>query len=202
MTGEEEDTDVGFPGPEHHIAERDLPMKAAMGVLALGAIVGGALQIPKTTHVIERFLHPTFADSSLYERTPSDSLLATGLVVGALVGIVGIAIAWYVWVARPGTADAIRERFAPLHRFVVNKWYFDEALDVLFVRPATWFGRFAAETFERVVVSGALIGGTTTVVRAGSAAVRAAQNGFLRYYAGLLVVGLSALALYFLLQSS
>ncbi|MEA2274025.1 MAG: NADH-quinone oxidoreductase subunit, partial [Solirubrobacteraceae bacterium] len=152
MTGEEEDTDVGFPGPEHHIAERDLPMKVAMGVLALGAIVGGVLQIPKTTHVIERFLHPTFADSSLYERTPSDSLLAVGLVVGALVGLAGIAIAWYVWVARPGTADAIRERFAPLHRFFVNKWYFDEALDVIFVRPAAWFGRFAAETFERVVV--------------------------------------------------
>ena len=45
-TGEEEDTDVGFPGPEHHIAERALPMKVAMGLLAVGATVGGLLQIP------------------------------------------------------------------------------------------------------------------------------------------------------------
>jgi NADH-quinone oxidoreductase subunit L len=38
-------------------------------------------------------------------------------------------------------------------------------------------------------------------VRAGSAAVRAAQNGFLRYYAGLLLVGVAGVALYFLLQA-
>ena len=47
VTGEEEDTDVGFPGPEHHIAEHELPMRIAMGVLALGAIVAGWLQVPK-----------------------------------------------------------------------------------------------------------------------------------------------------------
>ena len=46
LTGEEEDTDVGFPGPEHHIAERDWPMKGAMAVLALLALVGGVMQIP------------------------------------------------------------------------------------------------------------------------------------------------------------
>ena len=41
MTGEIEDTDVGFPGPEHHIAEREFPMKIAMGALAVLAIIGG-----------------------------------------------------------------------------------------------------------------------------------------------------------------
>src|SRR5919199_757913 len=45
-TGETEDTDVGFPGPEHHIAERALPMKAAMALLAVGAVVLGVLQLP------------------------------------------------------------------------------------------------------------------------------------------------------------
>ena len=39
LTGEKEDTDVGFPGPEHHVAERSAPMRAAMGPLALLAIV-------------------------------------------------------------------------------------------------------------------------------------------------------------------
>src|ERR687893_272359 len=49
MTGEVEDTDVGFPGPEHHIAERAGPMKVAMGTLAVLAIIGGFLQIPHVT---------------------------------------------------------------------------------------------------------------------------------------------------------
>ena len=46
MTGEVEDTDVGFPGPEHHIAEREFPMKLAMGGLAVLATIGGLLADP------------------------------------------------------------------------------------------------------------------------------------------------------------
>jgi NADH-quinone oxidoreductase subunit L len=52
-----------------------------------------------------------------------------------------------------------------------------------------------------VVIDGTLIGGTTGVVRASSAAVRAIQSGFLRYYAAMLILGVSAVSLYFLLQS-
>ena len=69
------------------------------------------------------------------------------------------------------------------------------------VRPFAWFGRFGQHTFERLFVNGALVGGSTGLVRAGSSAVRAAQNGFLRYYAGLVLVGVTVVVLYFLLQS-
>ena len=65
MTGEEEDTDVGFPGPGHFIAEREWPMKIAMGTLALLAIVGGVIQIPGVDDGVTKFLAPTFADSRL-----------------------------------------------------------------------------------------------------------------------------------------
>jgi NADH-quinone oxidoreductase subunit L len=51
------------------------------------------------------------------------------------------------------------------------------------------------------VVDGLLVGGTTAVVRAGSAAVRAVQDGYLRVYAALLVFGLVGVALYFLIVS-
>src|SRR5205807_2467942 len=59
-TGEAEDTDVGFPGPIHAIAERALPMRVAMGVLALGALGAGLVQIPKVDFVIDDFLRPSF----------------------------------------------------------------------------------------------------------------------------------------------
>ncbi|MEA2217567.1 MAG: NADH-quinone oxidoreductase subunit [Solirubrobacteraceae bacterium] len=199
--GEIEDTDVGFPGPEHHIAEREPTMKLAMGALAFLATVGGLLQIPKVTHAVDHFLAPTFADSKLYERDPSGGLIAFGLVLGAAVGVAGIAIAYYVWVLHPGVAARVRERLAPLHRLLVNKWYFDELIDVVAVRPAQWFGSFAQQTFERVFVNGLLVGGATGLVRVGSSAVRAAQTGFLRYYAAMLVVGMVGLTSYFLLQA-
>jgi NADH-quinone oxidoreductase subunit L len=203
-TGEAEDTDVGFPGPTHAIAERALPMRVAMGVLALGAVGAGLVQIPKVDFVIDDFLRPSFATSRLYEPHTRNGLLALGLVLGTLLGLAGIAIAYRVWVARPGTAAAVRARLPggrALYTLFVNKWYFDELIDALVVRPAAAAGRFARDTFERLFVEDTLVGGTTGLVRAGSAAVRAAQSGFVRYYAALLVLGVAGVGFYFLLQS-
>jgi NADH-quinone oxidoreductase subunit L len=200
--GEPEDTEVGFPGPLHHIAERSVPMKVAMGTLAVLATVAGFLQIPNVTDALSRFLEPTFAGSRLQHAVePSNALTYTGMVVGTLLGLAGIAIAYHVWVRRPGTSARLIERFGPLHKLFSNKWYADEAIDILVIRPFAWFGRFGQQTFERVFVQNTLMGGTTGVIRAGSAAVRAAQSGLLRAYAALLVLGTVGVALYFLLQS-
>jgi NADH-quinone oxidoreductase subunit L len=202
-TGEVEDTDVGFPGPEHHIAEREGTMKVAMGSLAVLAIVGGVLQIPKVTEVLHKFLEPSFADSRFYETLePSDGLTVLGLLTGATLSIAGIALAYHLWVRNAEAPASLRARLARPHQFFVNKWYFDEVIDRVIVRPFAWFGRFGRNTFERVVISGLLMGGTTAAVRAGSAAVRAAQSGYLRYYAALLLLGTTALGAYFLLAGT
>jgi NADH-quinone oxidoreductase subunit L len=200
--GEIEDADVGFPGPEHPIAERALPMKAAMGALAVLATVGGLVQVPFVDDVVTKFLEPTFADSKYIHLQPSDSLITFGLVLGTVIALAGIALAYRVWVLKPGSAAAWRERFAPAYTLLVNKWWFDEAIDLLVVRPFAAFGNFSRRTFERVVVEGTLVDGTTSVVRAGSAAVRSIQTGFLRYYAALLLLGGAAVVLYFLISAS
>jgi NADH-quinone oxidoreductase subunit L len=200
-TGEEEDTDVGFPGPVHAIAERALPMRAAMSVLAVGAVGAGLLQIPHVDFVIDDFLQPSFADSSLYATHTKNGVLALGLALGALLALAGIAIAYRVWVMRPGAAARVRERFRLVYELFLNKWYFDELIDVLVVQPTLAVGRFARDRFEPLVVEETLVGGTTGLVRASSAAVRRAQNGFVRYYAALLVLGVTGVGLYFLLQT-
>jgi NADH-quinone oxidoreductase subunit L len=200
-SGELEDTDVGFPGPEHHIAERSLAMRVAMGVLAIGATVGGIVLVPKTTTWLDTFLEPTFKGSSVVVN-PDDTLLWLGLVLGAALGVLGIFIAYTIWGRENGErAAALQARVPALHRFLYNKWYFDEAINYLVVQPWAWFGRFAQQTFERVFVNGTLVGGTSGLVRAGSAAVRAMQSGFLRAYAALLLLGAGLVILYFLLQS-
>jgi NADH-quinone oxidoreductase subunit L len=199
--GEEEDTDVGFPGPNHAIAERALPMRIAMGLLALGAVGAGLIQIPKVDFVIDDFLRPSFATSKLYEPHTKNGLLVFGLTLGTLIGLAGIALAYRIWVARPGTSAAIQARTRPLYELFVNKWYFDELIDAAVVHPMAAAGAFARDTFERVFVDDTLVGGTTGIVRAGSAAVRAAQSGFVRYYAALLVLGVTGVGFYFLLQT-
>jgi NADH-quinone oxidoreductase subunit L len=199
--GEVEDTDVGFPGPHHTVAERALPMKVAMTVLAIGAVGAGLVQVPGVDDVIVNFLRPTFAGSPLYEPHTRDGLLIFGMVLGTVLGLTGIAIAYRIWVKQPSIAVTARERFGALYELFVNKWYFDELIDYAIVRPAAAAGNFGKNTFERVFVQDTMIGGTTGLVRAGSAAVRAIQNGFLRYYAALLVIGVAGVGFYFLLQA-
>jgi NADH-quinone oxidoreductase subunit L len=151
---------------------------------------------------VDKFLAPTFHGSRYFEAlAPSDSFTLFGLLLGAAVGLAGIAVAYGIWVAWPGTAGRIRARLSPLHRLFVNKWYFDELIDIAVVRPFAWFGRFGQQTFERLFVQGTLVGGTSVVVRAGSAAVRGLQSGFLRAYAGLIILGAVSVAAYFLAQS-
>jgi NADH-quinone oxidoreductase subunit L len=199
-TGEPEDTDVGYPGSAHHIAEREREMWIAMAVLMVLSIFGGVLQIPGVTHVIENFLEPSFADSRFADVDVSGGLEALALVVGAACSLAGIALAWLLYVRRPGTTLALAERLRPLHDFLQRKWYFDEAYALLVVRPLRALGEWSSTVFEQRVVQG-LVGGATAAVRAGSSIVRVAQSGLVRYYALLLLAGVGGLALYFLLVS-
>ena len=202
MTGEEEDNDVGFPGPEHFIAEREWPMKIAMGLLALLALIGGVVQIPGVDDAIARWLHPSFADSRLAQIHVGVTPAWIGLAVGAGVAIVGISFAWRVWLAAPGTAARLQARLAPVHTFLSNKWYFDELIDLVVVRPALMMGRIVDSVLERGLIGGVITGGTTGAVRAGSAAVRRAQTGFVRFYAAAMIVSLFGVGLYFLVSAS
>jgi NADH-quinone oxidoreductase subunit L len=201
QTGEPEDTDVGYPGPEHHIAEREWPMRAAMALLGVGALLGGLLQIPGVDHVVTTFLEGTFETSPLYAMEPSTASAWTGLAVGGTISVIGIALAYLCYVRRPGITVALAQRYRRLHAFLFNKWYFDELQDALVYRPTIAIGRFANSVFERVVIDG-IVDGASGLVKGAGAAVRGAQSGFVRAYALLLVGGFTALGVYFLVVSS
>ncbi|HEU4599603.1 MAG TPA: NADH-quinone oxidoreductase subunit L [Solirubrobacterales bacterium] len=200
-TGEAEDTDVGFPGADHHIAESSAPMRIAMGVLAFLALFAGFVQVPGVDETITHFLDPVFADSPLAEIVPSVGASWFGLAIGAAISLAGIGIAYFLYVASPETPRRLEARFRGLHTFLFNKWYFDELIDFLVVRPALAVGRFANRVFERFVVDG-IVTGTEETVRGAGGIVSRIQNGFVRSYALLLVAGFAGLALYFLLTSS
>jgi NADH-quinone oxidoreductase subunit L len=200
-TGEKEDTEVGFPGPEHHIAEQAPPMRIAMGTLGFLALFAGLIQVPGLDNVLHNFLAPSFATSPFERIEPSTAASWEGLGVGTLIALAGIGIAYELYVRNPGRTARLIERLSGLHSFLIHKWYFDELIDWLVVRPALAIGRFCNGVFERFVVQG-IVNGTVEVVRDAAGVVRNVQSGFLRSYALLLVTGFAALALYFLLSSS
>ena len=178
-------------------------MRVAMSILAVGAVGAGLVQIPEVDDVITKFLEPSFAGSTLYTVHTRDGLLVFGLILGTLLGLCGhrdrLA---HLGQAADELAVRLRARaLARLHAVaqqVVLRRADRRARRADRPRAA---GRFADTTFERVFVDGALIGGATSIVRAGSASVRAIQTGLLRYYAALVVLGVPALGLYFLLQT-
>ena len=199
-TGEIEDTDTGFPGPNHQVAERERTMAIPMMILAVLALGAGWLQVPGLDSTIGNFLAPSFADSLAPVPEPSSGLEAFSLIDGGVIAIVGILIAALLWLKSPQLVVRLRQRFSRPHTFLRNKWYFDELIGALVVRPTGVLSRFLSHVFERVVVQGVLVGGSSALVAAGSTAVRLIQSGYLRNYALLLVGALSALTLYFLMQ--
>ena len=200
-TQEVEDSEVGFPGKEHKYAETTWQMRYAMIPLAILAVIAGVIQLPfGVTNVLSSFLEPTFANTIVDYEPDNSGLEAFGLILSSVIAIVSLACAYWIWVRKPGTSAAIQARLPWLHKLFINKWYFDQFYSIFVVRPVVWIGQWAQDSFERVVINGALIGGTSGLVKAGSAAVRAFQTGLIRAYAALVIGGLSVVLLYFLVR--
>jgi NADH-quinone oxidoreductase subunit L len=201
-TGQIEDTGVGYPGPEHYVAEREWPMKLAMAPLAVLSVIGGIVLIPSVTKWIETFLEPTFEDSRYANNVPSAGYEWGFLILGGVVSIVGIAIAYVLYMRRRGETAKLIDRFHGLHDFLANKWYFDELYERTILRPVGGFGNFGKNVIESAFVQTTIVGGAVGIVRVGSSFARAIQSGYIRAYAGLLLMGLAGVLLYFLIVSS
>ncbi len=201
-TGEPEDTDVGFPGPEHHVAEQAWPMKFAMAPLAVLAIVAGVVGIPGVTDTLEHFLEPTFESSRYIDDSPSVGAEWVGLAAGGIISVASIFLAYVFFIRRRGITLQLRDRYRRLHDFLEHKWYFDELYDAVFVRPMSSLGSFGRRVIETDFVQGFIVGGATGAVRAGTSLARAIQTGYLRAYALLLLFGAAIVLLYFLIAST
>jgi NADH:ubiquinone oxidoreductase subunit 5 (subunit L)/multisubunit Na+/H+ antiporter MnhA subunit len=59
--------------------------------------------------------------------------------------LLGLVTAWYFYIRSPETPKQLAEDHQALYRFLLNKWYFDELYDFIFVRPAKWLGSLPVE---------------------------------------------------------
>ena len=177
-----------------------------MGALAVLAVVGGFVQVPQVDRRgSTSFLEPDVRRLDRARRADHDGpARPSASSLGAVLGLARHRVAYRVWVAAArARRRSVQARFGGLHRLFVNKWYFDELIDVVVVAARSrGSGASASRPSSASSSTARSSAATTGIVRAGSAAVRALQSGFLRAYAALLLVGLAAVALYFLLQSA
>jgi NADH:ubiquinone oxidoreductase subunit 5 (subunit L)/multisubunit Na+/H+ antiporter MnhA subunit len=163
-------------------------MGATVAVLAVLSVIGGWIQIPGLWHPFADFLEP--AVEPLFEPTGTQDAIASALAVA--LGIAGIALAWWLYGARARPVP----RSQALQTLLERKFFFDDAYDWAFYRPAVWTARLARSLIEQPLIMGSLSGVALGARRAGGE-VAETQTGLVRAYAIMLATGVAALALVF-----
>ena len=116
-----------------------------------------------------------------------------------LLGFIG---AWYFYIKRPELPGEIANQHQGLYQFLLNKWYFDEIYDFLFVRPAKWLGRFLWKKGDGVVIDGFGPDGIAARVTDITGRVVKLQTGYLYHYAFPMLIGVAALVTWMMLGSA
>jgi NADH-quinone oxidoreductase subunit L len=191
-----------FPGEpsafvrEHHHAHRGkegpLTMLVPVGALTVLAVIGGWLQFAPVWHPLTDWLAPAARTLAAAEPTNTQEAVASILAVG--LGLAGIGVAWMLY----GSGERAVPSVPVLQRLLEHKFYFDEAYDVLFFRPAALLATWLRRDFEDPVVlaTGADLGEGALELGEG---VRRLQTGLLRTYVLFLGAGLAVVAFVFLI---
>lgn len=110
-----------------------------------------------------------------------------------IAGVSGIALAFLFYIRRPELPVLLKMRFAGLYKFLLNKWYFDELYDWLFVRRAVSGGQWLWRLVDTRVIDNLGPNGAAFVSRAVARRSARAQTGYLYHYAFSMIIGLLVL---------
>jgi NADH-quinone oxidoreductase subunit L len=196
----------GTPRADHHVMEHahESPpvMLWPLYVLAAGALLAGKLGYD---HFVGEAREGFWGDSILVlpHHASLEAAHHAPLWVGMLpfvMAVLGIAAAWGAYIWRPQFPAAMAQRFRGIYLFLLNKWYFDELYDALFVRPAMSLGAFLwkkgdGRTIDRFGPDGLAL----TAIRAAVGASRL-QTGYVYHYAFVMLIGVVVFVSWYLLR--
>ena len=103
--------------------------------------------------------------------------------------------------ALANAAHALAGHFEPLYKFFLNKWYFDELYNLIFVKPAFWFGRLFWKGGDIGIIDRFGPNGSAAAVGLGSRIAVRMQSGYLYTYALVMLLGLVAAISWFMVQA-
>ncbi|MBM3551613.1 MAG: NADH-quinone oxidoreductase subunit L [Alphaproteobacteria bacterium] len=191
----------GHDDHDHHAPhESPIVMLAPLAVLALGALgagivfgkyfIGhdydefwkGSLFTGRDNHIIHEF---------------HDVALGVGLAPTVVMAL-GFLVSLYLYVLKPGSAQALARTFPRLYQFLLNKWYFDELYDFLFVRPAFAIGRLFWKGGDGAIIDRLGPDGVAARVADGARFAVRLETGYLYHYAFAMLIGVAAVATYFI----
>ena len=122
------------------------------------------------------------------------------LVLTPILVILSIPVAYYLFVKNKNLSDQIANVNKPLYQFLINKWYFDELYDVLFVIPSKKIGLFLWKFFDIKIIDGFGPDGISSFIKKCSLKANKFQSGFIYQYAFVMLLGFSALLTFLIVK--
>jgi NADH-quinone oxidoreductase subunit L len=176
-------------------------MLIPLAVLSLGAVAAGfAFKEAFIGHNYE-----TFWKASLFTGKDNHILHAMHEVPKWVVWspfvamVLGFAGAFYCYYLKPHVPGEIAAQHPLLYKFLLNKWYFDELYDLIFVRPAKWLGSFLWKKGDGMVIDGFGPDGISARVIDATNRVVRLQTGFVYHYAFAMLIGVAAMVTWYLM---
>ena len=112
--------------------------------------------------------------------------------------VVGSLIAYWFYIVNPKVPVQLAKSQDALYQFLLNKWYFDELYNFLFVRPALWLGRTLWKRGDGTIIDGLGPDGVSARVLDITRGVVRLQTGYLYHYAFVMLIGVAALITWFM----
>ena len=182
---------VGTGG--YHPHESPLPMLVPLIVLSVGAVAAGF-----TFHgwfiepdAGERFWKGAIAFNEHLMHAMHEVPLLVQLSA-TIAMLTGLLVAWASYIRSPSTPGKAADTFQPIYRFLLNKWYFDELYNFLFVRPAFAIGRLLWHKGDEGTIDRFGPNGSAWLVQVGSRMTGRVQTGYVYTYAFVMLIGLTA----------
>jgi len=158
----------------HHPHESPAVMTVPLMALALLSLGGGFINVPK-------WLEPMFP---LAEHENF-----TLMAISVAAGLIGIGIAYFMYVLRPGMVNSVSAAFGGLYKLVYNKYFVDEIYDATIVRPTVASSRELLWKIVDVAGIDGLVNGVASLARSIGGGLKLIQSGNIRSYATWVVCG-------------
>ena len=191
----------GRPHDQHHYEaahEAPLWMLVPLGVLSAGSLLAGLpFKELFAGHGVDEFfraslkMHPHILEE-MHHIPAAIAYLPTIMMV------IGLYVAWLFYIRRPYLPVELANQHGALYRFLLNKWYFDELYDIVFVRSAKWLGYTLWKKGDGFIIDGFGPNGVAARVLDVTRGVVRIQTGYLYHYAFVMLIGAAGLITWFM----
>ena len=183
-----------------HIHESPNVMLIPLYALAIGAIAAGfVFQDYFIGHAFKEFWGSALANGPVMEEMHHEGVIPEWVAWSPFIAmILGLGLAYLFYIRDTALPAKLAAQHEPVYKFLLNKWYFDELYDFIFVRPAMWLGRFLWKKGDGMVIDGLGPDGVASTVVDVTRGVVRLQTGYVYHYAFAMMIGVAAIITWFL----